>query len=393
MKIAIVNERIEVWRGGAETSGMEIASLLAGRGHDVHIFTTTNAQSVPGISIHTVSPSKVLRTRRMVSFLRRADAVIKREGCDIVHAISPMPTADIYQPRGGLLPEIVARNVATRPTASRRLFKRAMLAMNVKQRSQVALERRIFRENGPIIACVSEYVARQCREHYGTPEERIRVIFNGVNPASLSDAERATQRAELRGELGVGDDQLLLLFLAHNYRLKGINPLIEAVARLVGGGFKSFRLLVAGRDNVVPYKRRIDALGLQDYVTFTGPTKRATRFFASADVCVHPTFYDPCSRVVLEALYYGVPSITTSYNGASEMIRDGSNGFVIDRPDDSGLLARRIQDLASEPVRRQFSANAIAMREQISMGRHVAELESLFEEVLSRKGKRLSPSV
>ena len=127
----------------------------------------------------------------MVSFLRRVGEAIAREECDIVHAISPMPTADIYQPRGGLLPEIVARNVATRPTASRRLFKRAMLAMNVKQRSQVALERRIFREGGPVIACVSEYVARQCREHYGAPEDRIRVIFNGVNPAPLSDDELA----------------------------------------------------------------------------------------------------------------------------------------------------------------------------------------------------------
>ncbi|HPF37857.1 MAG TPA: glycosyltransferase family 4 protein [Phycisphaerae bacterium] len=393
MKIAIVNERIEVWRGGAETSGMEIASLLAERGHDVHIFTTTNAQDVPGISIHTVSPSRVLRTRRMVSFLRRVGEAIAREGCDVVHAISPMPTADVYQPRGGLLPEIVARNVATRPTASRRLFKRAMLAMNVKQRSQVALERRIFREGGPVIACVSEYVARQCREHYGAPEDRIRVIFNGVNPAPLSDAERASQRADMRKELGVADDELLLLFLAHNYRLKGINPLIEAIARLVGGGFKSFRLLVAGRDNVVPYKRRVDAMGLEKYVTFTGPTKRATRFYAGADVCVHPTFYDPCSRVILEALYYGLPSITTAYNGASEVIRDGSNGFVIDRPDDSGLLARRIQDLASPTLREQFSINATAIRERIGMRRHVSELESLFEETLERKGKRLSSGV
>lgn len=393
MKIAIVNERIEVWRGGAETSGMEIASLLAERGHDVHIFTTTNAQNLPGISIHSVTPSKVLRTRRMVSFLRRADEAIKREGCDVTHAISPMPTADIYQPRGGLLPEIVARNVATRPTASRRLFKRAMLAMNVKQRSQVALERRIFRDGGPIIACVSEYVARQCREHYAAPDERVRVIFNGVNPPLLSEAERSSQRAEMRSELGVADDELLLLFLAHNYRLKGINPLIEAVARLVGGGFKSFRLLVAGRDNVVPYKRRIDAMGLGQYVTFTGPTKRAARFFAGADVCVHPTFYDPCSRVVLEALYYGVPSITTRYNGASEMMKDGSNGFVIDRPDDSGMLARRIQDLSSAALRRQFSENAVLLRGKIGMARHVAELEALFEDVLDRKGRRAPANV
>ncbi len=385
LKIALVIERIEMWRGGAETSSMEIANLLAQRGHDVHIITATNAQNLPGIRIHTVTTPTVLRGRRLASFARRADAVARREAFDVVHAISPMPTADIYQPRGGLLPEIVARNVATRTTATRRLLKRALMAMNVKQRAQLDLERRIFRDDGPMIACVSEYVARQCREHYDADPSRVRVVFNGVNPTPLTEATRAQVRRTVRDELSIDPDALVLLFMAHNYRLKGLNPLLDAIARLKTGGFDRFALLVAGRGNVVPFRRRAEMLGLESRVIFTGPTQRSAHFFAMSDVFVHPTFYDPCSRVVLEALYHGVPCITTSFNGAAEVIRDGSNGFVIDRPDDVGLLARRIHDLSSPELRAQFSQKSLALREQISMSRHVTELEALYAEVQARR--------
>ena len=47
MKIAIIIERLESWRGGAETSTLEIARLLAARGHEIHVVTTTNAPSPP----------------------------------------------------------------------------------------------------------------------------------------------------------------------------------------------------------------------------------------------------------------------------------------------------------------------------------------------------------
>jgi len=103
---------------------------------------------------------------------------------------------------------------------------------------------------------------------------------------------------------------------------------------------------------------------------------------------VHPTFYDPCSRVVLEALSFGVPVITTSYNGAAEVIQDGCNGFVIKTPGDIGLWARRIEDLASPDLRGKISASALKLRERITMTRHVDQLETIFADIVERKGCR-----
>lgn len=388
MKIGVVIERMEAWRGGAETSTLEFCRLLVERGHDVHLVSSTNLQSLPDVTFHTVAAPTLIPARRVAVFAKRAAAYCRRQEFDVVHSVALMPEADIYQPRGGLLAETMARNVKTRPTASRRLLKRALMAMNVKQRTMLDLERRTMRPDGPIIACVSNYVARQCEEFYAVSPPRARVIFNGVQPRAPEEEERRRLRSELRTELGVSDETLLLLFVAHNFRLKGLFPLIETMSRLVVGGFTNVRLIVAGRDNVVPFQGRIDSHGLGDHVTFLGPTQRTTAYFAAADVCVHPTYYDPCSRVVLESLYLGVPAITTSFNGAAEVMQDGREGFIIKTPDDIGLWARRITDMASPELRARMSENALKLRERISMRRHVAELEALYFEIV--EGKRVS---
>ncbi len=388
MRIAVAIERMETWRGGAETSTMELSRLLAEIGHEVQIFTTTNAQSLPNLPVHSVRCPNVLRNRRAVVFAKRAAASMREMEIDIVHAISPLPDADVYQPRGGLLAETMARNVATRPTASARLLKRAMLAMNVKQRAMLEMERRVFRPDGPIIAAVSDYVAAQCARYYKAYSPRVRTIFNGVDVHPFSDEDRAEHRRKTRAEYRLGDDELLLLFVAHNFRLKGLGSLIETLSRLVVSGFKKFHLLVVGRDNVVPYRKRLRSQGLDSFVTFTGPTRRPADLLLGADVCVHPTYYDPCSRVVLEALALGVPVITTSFNGASELIQDGRHGFVIRTPEEVGLWAKRIRDLAEPGLRAKMALSAVELRDKISMRRHVQELDLLFREVVERKGCR-----
>src|SRR5262249_37975519 len=184
------------------------------------------------------------------------------------------------------------------------------------------------------------------------------------------------------------DAPRLLLFIGQISRLRGLSPLIEPAARLTTSGFKNFKLLIVGRDNPVRFIRDIHARHLDDFITFTGPTQRAAAFYFAADVCVHPTYYDPCSRVVLESLAYGVPCITTSYNGAAEIMTDGKEGFIIRSPDEVGLWARRIEELASPDLRARMSAAALQLRDQLSMSRHVDQLNELLHETLEQKRAR-----
>lgn len=385
MRVAIVIERIETWRGGAETSTLEFAHLLAGRGLDVTIYTSTRAISPPDLQIVIVPVTATPRPLKTGRFLTKTANLISRESYDIVHAITPIPAASVYQPRGGLIRETVARNVAIRPDAARRTLKRILAKFNFKQQTLLDLEDRVMQPGGPAIACVSNYVARQVREHYGVDGERVRVIFNGVQISAASPEQRATERRDIRDRYHVPDDALLLLCVAHNFKLKGVGPLLQSISRLASEGVREMRVLVVGRDDPGPMAELARKLKVADQVTFVGPTERVAAFYHAADVCVHATYYDPCSRVVLEALSRGVPCITTALNGASEVMVDGVHGFVIPKPDEIQLLADRIGRMRDVELRAQMSSAAAALAPKLTMTRHVDEMIEFYDHILATR--------
>lgn len=387
MKVAVVCERIETWRGGAETSTVEFSRRLAERGCDVTLVTTSRGAPPPGVAIQTVGTSSALRTYATAAFERRAARAIREAGFDIVHAITPCRIADVYEPRGGALPETARRNVALRRSALRRQAKRIASSLNPKHRVLARLERMLVgRRPPPIVVAISRYVAEQFREHYGLADDRIRVVFNGVEPDGADVRQRAADDNDIRQQYDIGRDETLVLCVAHNFRLKGVARLIEAVARIPPDARRRLRVLIVGRDNPRAYVRLAQRLGAIDRILFAGSTQRITAFYHAADILVHPTYYDPCSRVVLEALAAGVPVITTRFNGAAEVMTDGGEGFVLDDPDDAGALADRIGRLLDPASRNRCAAAAAALRDRIGMDRHVDEVLRIYREILeSRK--------
>lgn len=83
-------------------------------------------------------------------------------------------------------------------------------------------------------------------------------------------------------------------------------------------------------------------LGIDNKVVFRGAEKNMKELYSISDVFVLPTIYDPFSNATLEAMASGLPVVTTSCNGASELIENGVQGFVIDNPFDAALLAEKI---------------------------------------------------
>ena len=142
---------------------------------------------------------------------------------------------------------------------------------------------------------------------------------------------------------------------------------------------------IVGRDNPALFAHLAARLNVADRILFTGPTPRVQTFFHAADILVHDTYYDPCSRVVLEAMASGLPVITTRYNGAAERIQDGREGYVIDSPDDVESLADRIERLA-EPEHRLACARAGPRAvENISMHEHARRVRELYQEVVQAR--------
>lgn len=383
MEVALIIERVEPWRGGAETSTMQFANHLAHEGCRVTVLTTSVMPSTPELTIVPIRASRAFRSARTLFFSRRAAAYVATHPFDVVHCITPCPAADVYQPRGGTIPETLERNAAIRHTASLRGLKRLGQGLNIKYRMLAGLESRLLlREPPPFVIAISDYVARQLQEHYGFDADRIVRIFNGVDPDVSSPQDRLMDRTRIRRQYGVGADELLAVCIAHNFKLKGVAQAIQAISRPPARGY---RLLIVGRDDPSAYARLADRCGASDRVVFTGPTTRIEAFLHAADVLVHPTYYDPCSRVVLEALAAGLPAITTRLNGASERIEDGVHGYVINSPEDIDGLADRLGRLANTAHREACAAQAAGAVAECTMQAHARRVRALYERVVEEK--------
>jgi len=380
MHVALIIERIEAWRGGAETSTMQSAGYLARGGCQVSVLTTSHAPSTPEINMIPIKASGAFRAAKTFLFARRAAEYVRTHDFDIVHSITPCPVADVYQPRGGTVPETLARNVALRKTGVQRGFKRLGQRLSLKYQVVAGLERRLLvRDPPPWVIAISQYVSDQLQHHYGFDSSRIRSVFNGVDPDRTSDQERRIDRTQVRRQFELADDDLVMLCIAHNFKLKGVGSLIQALARCPE---ERIHALIVGRDNPTPFVTQAKQLGIADRVIFAGPTRRIPAFFHAADLLVHPTFYDPCSRVVLEALAAGLPVVTTRFNGAAERITDGQQGYVIETPTDIDALADRIDRLCDDDHRRACAAQAVQAVVGISMQEHANKIRTLYEDIL-----------
>lgn len=392
VKVAIVAEWLDPWRGGAETSTHQFIHQLMDRGVDLHLFTRSRPSPTPGLDVHCVNGPAISRARQTRLFINRVDRELSGHHFDVVHAITPCRSATVYQPRGGTLVETIERNIAMRSSRPARSLKRLGLHLNRRQQWLLRLERKLMTDpQGPLIVALSEYVADQLRRHYGVPDSRIRKIFNGVDLPQLSADERSERRERIRREYQIPSDELLVVCVAHNFRLKGVHRWMQALALLRAAGRRDVRSLVLGRGESAAWHRLARRLKLADSLTFVGQTDRIEEFYAAGDLLVHPTYYDPCSRVVLEALAHGLPCVTSRWDGSSELITEGVNGYVLADPGDVRALAKAVEKLHDPKRRAEMSAAAREAAAGASMARHTAEMTALYAELERTRGSEHQP--
>jgi UDP-glucose:(heptosyl)LPS alpha-1,3-glucosyltransferase len=384
MKVAFIIEHLDPRRGGMERSAVDFLTELVELGPEVHVVTQTSAWVHPEIQVHALGVSGWTDAMQYWSFVSDAQRFLAdRRQWDVVHAVRPCLSCDMYQPRGGIVKAGQERTVATRRNGVARLMRHVGLLFDAKERLLASLEHRLLMRRSPVVVVPSAYVRRQVEERYHLSSERIRRVFNGVRVMPPRREEREQARRLVREEIGLPPDALVAIFVGHNFRRKGLARMIETMTRPSAQGW---HLLVVGREATTYYERYAQQLRVRDRVRFSGSRAEAWDFYYAADVCVLPTYNDPCSRTILEALSLGLPCITTAYDGSSECIKDGEHGFVVDSPESVDAMANALDKLRDASTRRYISEQTIKLRSLLSMRRHAAEVFALYREVQAMRG-------
>ena len=397
MKIAVVCERFEVSRGGAERSTYEFSCCLAESGAQVTLVAGKVVGRGSEGAGYEVAGLDVGAKGGRGFWCEFEEEVIKHVGAgsyDIVHSMAPVLIADVYQPRGGSHLHGARRHAVSYGSGIGAWGKRATGWLNRGRRIRIGRERQLCAAaDGPIVAAVSRYVAGQFERDYGLDAARIRVIGNGVMVEEFVSEQSKRRGEKLRKLYNPEGDLTLFVFAAENMRLKGLGWLLRAARRakeLKTDG-RGFRVLIAGGENYVKYWHDCQKLGLGEQVIFMGTTGMMPAVLRMCDAVVLPSYNDACSRVVLEGLAAGRPAITTRYNGAAEFLGDGRYGIVLGECDDTEALAGALVRLCDEGERQTMSRaiEAEGVADRVSMRRHGREMLELYGEILARKGGRV----
>jgi UDP-glucose:(heptosyl)LPS alpha-1,3-glucosyltransferase len=252
---------------------------------------------------------------RQLSFALAARRAVRAGGFDIVQSHERCLLQDIYRAGEG----------------SHRAYLEAMgrggPQVNPQHRLILYLERRIFtlRAARQIVA-ISARGKSEIEALYGTPPDRVSVVYNGVDLERFHPENRNRWRDETRETLGLPADAWLIAFVGSGFERKGLGPLLESVSRLRD---RRAHVLVAGKGRTDAYRVLVERLGLGGAVSFIAPRPDVERIYAAADLVALPARYEPFGNVHLEALASGVPVLTTRVAGGAEVVRDGLTGAVV----------------------------------------------------------------
>ena len=376
MKIALVCKKFSLNLGGMEKYTVLLSQKLVAAGHQVHIFSDF-WQDLPGLVYHRVPMLHLSSPLKNLSFAFFCSKMLSQMRFTVIHSMERILHQDIFRVSDGINPVQLKQKYSN-------LLLRKFKAAGPRRLALSYLENRIFLKGGcRFVMTNSALVKKQIIEYYRVNEERIVVIYNGVDTSRFNSGKRDGLRKAAREQFGIEQDEIVLLFIGNNFRLKGLMSILKAITLLKS---KRFKLVVVGGDRERRYQRWAARNRIDNRVYFMGLRKDMERYYAMSDIFVLPTLYDPFAKVCLEAMACGLPVITTQYNGASELIRQGEHGYIL-KTGEAEEVADKIIALESASERTRIGKNAAGKAGSFTLEKHITQVLGLYAMVVRARSK------
>jgi glycosyltransferase involved in cell wall biosynthesis len=220
---------------------------------------------------------------------------------------------------------------------------------------------------------------------YRLDSGRVRVIYNGVDTDRFHPA---IPKQEAKRHLGLSADTFVAMTTCRLDPEKGHRFLFEAVAPMMRS--RNLHVVVVGTGRgEEEVKAAAAATGIRRHVSFLGLRRDIPELLAASDVYVSPTLQEGFPNSVLEAMAMACPVIVTDVDGNTEAVTHNQDGLVVPRADPMrlrGALERLMHDPA---LRERLGSGARrTVLQRFTVDRFVTSVESLYEEILDKKGVR-----
>ncbi len=412
LRIALISEHASPLAliGGIDAGGQniyvaQVARCLAQAGHHVDVLTRRDAPEPaafvdmrPGARVvHiTAGPPRFIAKEQLLGhmpeFARASERLFRNSApYDVVHAnffMSGLVAQRLNQAMG--VPFVVTFHALGRV---RHEHQRGADSFPPRR---VAIEHELVQHADCIIAeCPQD--REDLLRLYDADEDRMAVVPCGFDAEEFAPMSRAAARQQL----GLAQDEFIVLQLGRLVPRKGIDNVIRAIGCLPPE--TPARLLVVGGDASTAEEARTPEIarlrqvardcGVADRVEFTGHRQRRElrRYYAAADVFVTTPWYEPFGITPLEAMACGTPVIASRVGGLQHTVQDGLTGYLVP-PRDPAALAQRLAEVQQNRLHAAALGRAGMRRARAhyTWERVTDELVEIYEAVRQPRGMRIA---
>jgi glycosyltransferase involved in cell wall biosynthesis len=362
-------------------------AFMKARGHELHAVTSpgplldefAREYAIPTHAVEMprrITPLDDLRSlAQLVLLLRELEP-------DLVHA---------HTPKGGLL-GMLAATLAGVPCRVYHMRGLAMVTSAGARRALLIAAERVSCALAREVICVSHSLREVAIDLDLVDPDKIVVLLggsgNGVDAQGRFNPERhAHARAQLRAELGIPADALVVGFIGRLVRDKGVVELARAWASL-RGEYPGAHLIVAGPEeerDAVPH-HILDQLRQDPSVHMMGFTRDTPRVYAASDLITLPTYREGFPNVPLEAAAMGLPVVATRIPGCVDAVDDGVTGLLVP-PRDALALTQALRRYMDDPLMRAQHGQAGRARVMTDFDQRAlwSALAERYDQLLKRR--------
>jgi len=305
--------------GGLERNFLRITEACLAKGHQVDIYTMSwQGEKPQGAQVITVPASGLTNHGRCASYVEALEKMIEPGTYDLRVGFNRMPGLDLYYTADVcyILDIKKRRGLLARLTPRYRVFS--------------SFERAVFGpESHTHIMILAEAEKANYVRAYGTPEKRFHDLPPGIDRQRIKAALKPDVAEELRQQLGLPQESLILLAIGSDFVRKGVERSVRAMASLPEKIRQQTHLLVVGKGKAKPLLKLASRLQVKDNLRVIGTSDQVPGFLAGADLLLHPAISENTGNVIAEALVAGLPVLATDTCGYGFHVRNSGAGSLI----------------------------------------------------------------
>ena len=362
--------------GGLERNFMAISQECIRRGHTIDVYTMNWEGEPPqGLNVNIVPVRGFSNHSKAAAFSKYLNNNLNRSRYDLIMGFNKIPGIDLYYAADVCYSARIhkQRNFLSKLTPRYRLFSE--------------FERSIFAPSSPThIIYLSEQEKKIYQDIYGTQEERFHYTPPGVNKEKIRAGITFQNREKTRHLSGLTDQDTLLLMIGSNFKTKGVDRSINALASLTPTLRESTYLFIIGKGKEEKYKKLALKLGVGENVRFLGTRDDVPKFLAGADFVLQPSRTENTGNAIVEALVAGVPVIATESCGYAFHIAKSKAGKLVPAfPFRQEFMDTILEDVLVSPERDSLKEQALSYADNTDLYNRFQVIGDIIEAVGKKK--------